>query len=173
MGTGVLGRELEANRELTIVVLVCAELALCGVHFTIENPLSSYAYRTELFQCLNEAVDISMIDFDQCLYGLTFPDCGEGAFCKKPTRIAGTSQAFHALHARCPGTEPGHTHVRAWGSVKIEGKSSSRTGRAGRCPPDLCRRWAQAVRVVVKVPAQVLDRPHLAALRDKVRGMLR
>ncbi len=55
MGTGVLGRELEANSELSIVVRAGGELALNGIHFTVENPLSSYDFRTELFHCLKNA----------------------------------------------------------------------------------------------------------------------
>lgn len=171
-GDGSLGREIEANRELRVVVLVCAELALAGVHFTVENPLSSYAYKTELFQSLCELTDAVCVDFDQCCYGLAFPDSDENTFCKKPTRVVGSSQAFRALQVQCPGIGPHHQHVRAWGSVRVGGKVASRTSLAGRYPPALCRSWALASLSAIAAPAKVHDRPRLVALRDKVRALL-
>ncbi len=106
-----------------IDILVCAELAFEGVHFAVENPLSSYAFRTELFQCLTDLTNVVVVDLDQCCYGLNFFECERGSVRKKPTRIVGTSRAFQALHLRCPGTRPDHRQVRTWGNVRADGKT--------------------------------------------------
>ncbi len=98
-----MARELSANRELALVVVVCAELALVGKHFCVENPRTSYAFVTDIWIKLCSAVCVFAIDIDQCAYGLSFPDCSEKQFCRKASRVMTSCTALSQMARACPG----------------------------------------------------------------------
>ena len=58
-----------------------------------------------------------------------------------------------------------HLHVRAWGSVRVEGRSVCLSAAAGRYPTNLCSTWAQAASEGLVTPPAVQSTFCLGALR--------
>ncbi len=171
-GALVLTREREANRELALVVLVCAELALAGRNFCVENPRTSYAFVTDLWSELCSAVPVFAVDIDQCAYGLAFTDSSEKQFCKKPTRIMTSCALLTQVARACPGISDEHEHIRAWGSFKVDGRTKSRASAAGAYPESLCRAWAQAMTSSPCVPPKLRSSAALAKVRARALAAL-
>ena len=148
-GDGSLAREVEANEELRQVVELCHLAAKSRVYFSIENPSNSYILYTHEIKQLLKLTNAQVFVFDQCCYGLNFPDSQSHEFCKKPTAIITNMPGLAKISRRCPGISNQHKHVYAWGAMKASdvpfGSSLKRAAAAGTYPAALCNEWASLV----------------------------
>lgn len=141
VGDGSLERERIGNEILSRTIHLCRLLHKHGSFFTLENPLTSYAWKMpNLFSLVMDTKCTEAV-LDQCQYGLRLPDNrGVAGLAQKPTRFAGTLPGLEKLSKRCPHD---HTHVQVIGKVKIAGTWHKRSTRAGAYPPQLCSQYAK------------------------------
>ena len=142
-GNGTLKRENDGNEILSQVLRLIKVLAESNNRWSIENPHSSFLFRQVGIVQLIENDDVHEAVFDQCEYGLTFPDCLRGERCKKRTRVIGNFPEIRTLNLDCSGT---HAHVHALGGVSTEHGWKRRSKLAGSYPADLCKAWARALK---------------------------
>jgi hypothetical protein len=139
-GDGTLARELRGNEIMRRVVKLINILEQAGNRWSLENPRSSYLFRQEeIVEIIERPTTISVV-FDQCMYGLTFPDAPVGSYCRKSSRVISNLAELEKLHVRCDGT---HDHIHAIGSFKDKFGWHRRTKAAGAYPPALCAKWAR------------------------------
>ena len=89
----------------------------------------------------------TIVDFDQCSFGLQLPGAQPHQFCQKSTRLIGSIPTLKKLEQKCPGKSSSHVHDHAFGSASIVGpdgqrKTLSKAGAAGIYPVGLCKPWA-------------------------------
>ncbi len=146
LGNGTLPREIKGNLQLAQMMKLVFFYLACGISFSIENPRSSYIWKTEAMRSLIERADVYVVDLDMCAYCLRPPDYRPGAAdirVRKPTRIVTNLSCLRHLARRCDGN---HQHQVCLGTVRNrEGKVVRRSTAAGAYPPSLCRRWAALV----------------------------
>lgn len=121
---------------------LCRLLHEHGSLFTLENPKTSYAWKTQAMRQLVADCHCQQADFDQCQFGLTMPltACVTG-LALKPTRVVGTLPHLDMLVRRC---KHDHEHVAVIGGGKHQGKWRKRSELAGAYPPGLCLGFAKA-----------------------------
>lgn len=102
-----------------VLVVFAVELAwmqlLRGLHFILENPLTSMAWQLdEMQELLNEPM-VHRVVIDQCYFGLMNE---HGELHRKPTQLVTSSQVLVSkmLGCRCRG---GHTHAPVIGGSKV------------------------------------------------------
>ena len=131
------------NRLLLFTVRFCCWLAERGCWFSIENPTTSFAWSHPAMKRLTKLKGVRLVRFDQCEYGLTFPDARADQRCKKDTMLL-TNAPLDSLARKCQGT---HEHIACMGGVRTSEGWRSRSSLAGRYPKNLCTRWARLASV--------------------------
>ena len=143
----VRDREALGNQQSEYVEELCDTAAEHGPHFSIENPDPSFLWESAAIARLNARWILYGVVFDQCCYGLQFPDSSPAEFCRKRTRILTTCPHLATrLSASCPGVSDTHKHVQALGTCKVNGRTVKRAALAAAYPPKLCAEWARAIR---------------------------
>ena len=142
-GDGTLARETRGNEIMRRVVKLINLLEKAGNKWSIENPQSSYIFKQlEIIDLMQRPTTISVV-FDQCMYGLTFPDAPAGSYCRKTSRILSNLAELEQLQVRCDGS---HEHIHAIGGYKDESGWHKRAKAAGAYPSSLCAKWAKICR---------------------------
>lgn len=142
LGNGTIAREIKGNEIMHRTIHLCHLLHAHGSLFTLENPLTSYAWRTPAMVDLIEKCGCHKVVFDQCQYGLQIPgELGELGLALKPTAMVGTLPHLNMLEKRCQHDRP---HVAVVGGVKHQGKWQRRSQLAGAYPSRLRHRLAAA-----------------------------
>ncbi len=173
LGTGVLARETQANRELAFVVVACCDLCARGAYFSLENPRDSYVFGAPLWLELVDVVGLVGAVFDQCAYGLRLDPSRPSVFSRKPTRVVHNIPELACLSRKCPGVCRSHVHERVWGSLVVNGQRKSRTQLAGTYPGELCCVWAQSIKNLNQASWPIPDPNRLRALRARAMAALR
>ena len=148
-GDGSLERERAANVLVGWIVELII-IAVChNCHFSIENPKHRHLFRCEYFLELERILKFYHACFDQCTYGLRFPDSSPSEYCMKSSRVVSSLPHIVELNRKCLGISKDHQHVHAWGSCSVsvgsKSKSLNRAGVVGAHPRQLCSRWAKAL----------------------------
>lgn len=142
MGNGSVKREVVGNTIMLRTLKLCQILHNNGSFFTLENPLSSYAWKTPAMLTLFKRCACKIVHFDQCQYGLRIPATeNTSGLALKPTTMAGTLPFLHLLGRRC---QKNHEHVAVIGGVRHKGKWRKRSELAGSYPFRLCQAIAKA-----------------------------
>lgn len=142
LGDNTLKRERVGNEILRRTVHLCDLLAKHGSFFALENPHTSFAWKTPFLTALAKRWNCASIDLDQCAFGLKIPDqTGKLGLAKKPTRFLGNMPNLHRLARHCTHD---HVHVAVLGGVRWEGKWQKRSTLVGSYPAALCRAYARA-----------------------------
>lgn len=141
-----------------VLVVFAVELAwmqlLRGLHFILENPLTSVAWQLdEMQELLNEPM-VHRVVIDQCHFGLMNE---HGELHRKPTQLVTSSQVLVSkmLGCRCRG---GHTHAPVIGGSKV-------TRPAGHYPKALASAMVSAMQDQFNFETKslyVLDEPYEA-----------
>ena len=85
----------------------------------MENPKTSYAWKTPPMIQLLEDCTCTIVSLDQCMYGLKIPDDDSNlGLALKPTIFAGTMPNLGNLERGCNHQ---HRHVSVTGGVKFKG----------------------------------------------------
>ena len=135
-GDGSLDREKKGNELAWRTIYLCKILHEHGSFFTIENPLTSYAWHSKAMHNLVSETHATFVRFDQCCYNLKLPDShGVLGLAKKPTLILGSVPGLQMLGRCCNGN---HAHVQVIGGVKTKKGWQRRSTLAGRYPKSLC-----------------------------------
>lgn len=141
LGDGTVKREVLGNEIMHRTTHLCQLLHNNGSFFTIENPLSSYAWKTPAMVSLASQCAAQWVKFDQCQYGLKIPLTPyEMGLALKPTMMMGTLPHLDRLHRRCCRV---HQHVAVIGGVRYQGKWRKRSELAGSYPSQLCHSIAK------------------------------
>ena len=115
-----------------------------GIPFTVENPVDSLLWRSAEMQALKLNDNVSDVVLDQCMFSLRPPDWSPGhkqdLRVRKRTRVVGTVANLVSIKRMC---DKQHEHCEAIESVRVHGKTVSRTKAAGVYPPTLCRKLAE------------------------------
>eukprot|EP00438_Fugacium_kawagutii_P028648 Skav214648 [mRNA] locus=scaffold1660:52599:54713:- [translate_table: standard] len=136
LGTGKLKREIIGNEIMHRTIHLCHLLHKHGSLFTLENPLTSYAWVTPAMLDLIHSSGAQQVVFDQCRYGLHIPKTEDVmGLALKPTKMVGTLPNMFNLNRRCSHQ---HEHVAVIGGVKHQGKWQKRSHLAGAYPVQLC-----------------------------------
>ena len=136
LGDGSVKRERIGNEIMHRTLHLCHLLHKHGSKFTLENPRTSFAWKTPKMLELISKCDCTIVHFDQCQYGLKIPDQhGVLGLAKKSTTMVGTMPDLHKLYRVCDHT---HLHVPVVGGVKHNGKWQKRSTLAGTYPGSLC-----------------------------------
>lgn len=102
LGNGILPREVKGNKIMHRTLYLCRLLHEHGSFFTLENPRTSYAWKTPAMRQLVTDCDCKQADFDQCQFGLTIPlTAGVIGLALKPTRVVGTLPHLDMLVRQC------------------------------------------------------------------------
>ena len=142
LGDNSLDREKKGNEILRRTVHLCNILADNGSFFTMENPLSSFAWKIPFLVKLARRWGCSEVPLDQCMFGLKIPGLeGSLGLAKKPTKFLGNMPHLDLLARRCSHS---HEHVAVLGGVKFGGKWQRRSTLAGSYPRALCTAYARA-----------------------------
>ena len=142
LGDGSLKRERDGNEILRRTLYLCQLLHDHGSFFTLENPLTSLAWKVQDMQDMIERCNCKCVRLDQCQFGLQIPDeKGRLGLAKKPTLFVGTLPNLEWLNQRC---QHQHDHVAVLGGVKVQGKWKRRSQLAGSYPRELCRAYVRA-----------------------------
>ena len=148
-GDGSLQREIIANGEAEYVAELCRAAYLHDCHFSIENPGNSYLFLYPPIVALMNDFNLFLIDFDQCCFGLTFPDAKKHEYCQKHTKLLTSLCALKELNVRCPGLSNQHRHIQAWGSIDraflAPSEPRKRATWAGAYPVRLCDQWTALI----------------------------
>lgn len=135
-GAGCNKNEVKGNEIFHRTLHLCKLLYEHGSFFTMENPLTSYAWRMPLYLETKKSCSITEVVLDQCSYGLSIPDTdGELGLAKKATIFCGNLPGLESLGRRCLKN---HKHVQVIGGVKWKGKWVRRSTLAGSYPYRLC-----------------------------------
>ena len=139
LGKGNLNREIQGNEILHRTLYLCHLLAEHGSFFTLENPLTSFAWKIPGMQKLIHDHSCTTVILDQCMYHLRVPDnSGKLRLAKKSTIFLGTLPGLEKLARRCSGC---HRHIQVIGGVKYNGKWTRRSQIAGAYPKPLCKAY--------------------------------
>lgn len=139
LGDGTLKREVLGNKILERTTRLCMILHQHNSFFTLENPLTSFAWKTFYIRNLVKATGCTEAVLDQCMYGLSIPNQqGLAGLAKKPTKFLGTMPMLDLLSTRCNRFHP---HVAVLGTVKVAGKWRKRSQLAGSYPSKLCTEY--------------------------------
>ena len=148
----------------SVGVVFAAELAwmqlLRGLHFILDNPLTSMAWQLdEMQELLNEPM-VHRVVIDQCYFGLMNE---HGELHRKPTQLVTSSQVLVSkmLGCRCQG---GHTHAPVIGGSKV-------TRPAGHYPRALASAMVSAMQDQFNFETKslyVLDEPYEALAVEEV-----
>ena len=142
LGDGTVHRENVGNEILHRTLYLCELLHKHGSFFTLENPLSSFAWKIPRMRKMLDACQCAVADLDQCEYGLKIPDkFGIWGLAKKPTKFLGTMPNIGFLARKCSKQ---HDHIAVLGGVKVQGKWQKRSQLAGSYPKRLCEAYAKA-----------------------------
>ena len=140
-GTGSNRNEVKGNEIFHRTLHLCKLLHENGSFFTMENPLTSYAWKMPLYLKIKETCSVTEVILDQCFYGLSIPDtCGRLGLAKKPTIFCGNLPGLEKLGQRCVKN---HQHVQVIGGVRWKGRWVRRSTLAGSYPHRLCRAYHQ------------------------------
>ena len=144
MGDGSLVREKKGNLQLAQVARMIKSLLSRGAYFPLENPSSSFLFKTEVICEILKSESCFLVTFDQCMYGLVPPDRipGVDRRVEKSTTILTNIPQLKQLQRSCDGQ---HVHVQAIGHVKLASGSVSRARVAGAYPLKLCAAWAKGI----------------------------
>lgn len=114
LGDETVTREVTGNEIMRRALYLCKLLHEHGSFFTLENPLTSYAWQTpKMLELMRDSLCRQVV-FDQCQYGLKIPSVDNSlGLALKPTTMLGILPFLERLEKRC-----GHTHT---------------CGRFGRC----------------------------------------
>ena len=139
LGKGNLNREIQGNEILHRTLYLCHLLAEHGSFFTLENPLTSFAWKIPGMQKLIHDHSCTTVILDQCMYHLRVPDnSGKLRLAKKSTIFLGSLPGLEKLARRCSGC---HRHIQVIGGVKYNGKWTRRSQIAGAYPKPLCKAY--------------------------------
>eukprot|EP00438_Fugacium_kawagutii_P016231 Skav211918 [mRNA] locus=scaffold1200:96943:99030:- [translate_table: standard] len=142
LGDGSVRREVVGNEILHRTLHLCKLLHDHGSFFTLENPLTSYAWKIPEMRDTMSSCKCTRVDLDQCEYGLSIPDhLGVLGLAKKPTTFTGTMPFMSRLSRKCSRT---HEHVPVLGGVRHNGKWQKRSQLAGSYPVRLCQAYVRA-----------------------------
>jgi len=139
-GNGSLAREILGNELLSRGLRIIRALEDAGNYWSVENPQSSYLFKQAAVERLRAEDTCIEAVFDQCMYGLKFPDSSKDVFCRKATRVISNISHLGGLVRRC---DRNHLHEHAIGSVWTHSGWQKRTKLAGRYPVPLCQKWAE------------------------------
>ena len=140
-GDDSLQRERLGNQILRRTIHLCHLLHAHGSFFTLENPLSSWAWKMPEMCHLLSSTGSKIISLDQCMLGLKIPhNNGVMRATKKPTIFAGTMPHLEGLSIRCSHD---HEHVAVLGGVKWGNKWQKRSSLAGNYPARLCQTYSR------------------------------
>jgi hypothetical protein len=144
--SNALPRETKGNEQLKAVIYLCRLLHLHGCLFSIENPLSSFIWKTVYFLQLVDLCNDNMffIDLHMCAFNLQLPGAEPYHYCRKATRIACNFYELKSIRRVCPGLSQFHRHDHAMGSILIDGQRYSKAKAAGCYSVQLCAAWAAA-----------------------------
>ena len=131
-GDDTLDRENKGNELAWRTIYLCKILHEHGSFFTIENPLTSYAWHLKAMLNLISVTKAKFVRFDQCCYNLKIPDShGALGLAKKATLILGSVPGLEKLGRCCDGS---HAHVQVIGGANIKKGWQRRSTLAGRYP---------------------------------------
>ena len=140
LGTGVLDREIKGNEIWHRTIYLCQLLHDHGSFFSLENPLTSFAWKFPKYLELVKRTGLLEVHLDQCCYNLRIPDSsGKLGLAKKPTQFSGSLPGLSRLGRRCNRL---HEHVPVIGGVRFKGKWVRRSQLAGAYPKKLCLAYA-------------------------------
>lgn len=141
MGDGTLKRERVGNEIMKRTIHLCRLLHKHGSFFTLENPKTSYAWKTSHMSQLLSDCDCAIAQLDQCMYGLRIPDSDNKlGLAFKPTIFAGILPSLDRLARNCSHQ---HKRVAVVGGVRRNGKWCKRSQLAGAYPRRLCTSYAK------------------------------
>lgn len=142
MGNGSLRREKLGNEIMLRTTHLCHLLHKHGSFFTLENPKTSWAWKTPAMKQLMATCNCAVVSFDQCRFGLQIPGLsGKLGLARKPTTMVGTLPNLRHLARTCDHT---HEHAAVIGSVKHKGVWQKRSTLAGSYPHQLCTAYARS-----------------------------
>ena len=157
-GCDLDARRREGLRHLRTTLAAVQLQVQMGLHATMENPLSSMAWKEPAMARETTLPHWHAVRLDQCAMGLTGPG---GGLHLKPTSIRTTCpQMAAAMSRRCSGDHPHET---------VEGQA---TGLSAMYPPKLAMAIASVV-VPTKVGGGSLTPNSLVALANGVRSWKR
>eukprot|EP00435_Cladocopium_sp_Y103_P019288 s2614_g4.t1 len=132
---------LLGNIFLFRTVEACRLVFVLGGNFSIENPLLSLMWQTEVIHQLIRETRALALDFDQCAFG---------APSVKPTRLLCSTDLLDDICVRCPGN---HVHVKLKGKVRdpATGKLIFKTKAAQVYP------WALCASLAINIAALYVD----------------
>ena len=138
-GNNTLLREKIGNEIARRTFYLCKILYENGNFFTIENPKTSLAWDLKELKHLESLVGVSIVEFDQCEYGLKIPAAdGKEGLAKKATRIIGNLPHLSCLNRTCGKN---HHHVHVIGGVRTSSGWKRRSELAGAYPRNLCAQY--------------------------------
>ena len=96
MGTGELEREKKGNEIWHRTIYLCQLLHDHGSFFSLENPLTSFAWKFPKYLELCKRTGAIEVYLDQCCYNLRIPDSsGNLGLARKPTQFVGSMADIH------------------------------------------------------------------------------
>ena len=141
-----LARERLGNQQLIAAEQLIDCLNTHSIPWTLENPHDSFIWLTQQLGNYIATPFCRLALFDQCMYKLRPPDQefypDKDLRVRKRTKILGSLPGLESLNILC---DRKHTHVAAFGSVRIHGKRIVRAAAAGAYPFPLCRKIADIV----------------------------
>ena len=138
-GNGTLLREKIGNELARRTCYLCMILLKQGNFFTIENPRTSLAWYLKELKQLGSEVGVSVVEFDQCEYGLKIPEAdGKEGLAKKATKVMGNLPHLSLLSRTCGKN---HHHVQVIGGVRTSSGWKRRSELAGAYPRALCAQY--------------------------------
>lgn len=133
-------RQVIGNEIVHRTVNLCRLLHEHGSFLTLENPLSSYAWKAPAVIDLALQCSCTTAHLDQCRFGLRIPgEQGGMGLAVKPTKIMGTLPYINQLNCRC---NKDHSHIAVIGGVRHKWRKRSQL--AGSYPIRLCSAIAKA-----------------------------
>jgi hypothetical protein len=144
-GSCILPREIEGNLQAQFVATVCELIHEAAGYFYVENPASSYIFKSSWFRKLYSRVPIYTANLHQCAYGLILPGAQPHLYCRKHTHIISNDPAVTELTRLCPGFSLLHQHEHAWGQRIVQGTSHKLTTEAGHYPLALANEIARVI----------------------------
>ena len=111
--------------------------AQAGCFVSLENPAGSYLWKHPGILALLRSPEFSVVQFDQCMYGLRSPPGSEfREIWRKPTCLLSNFPDPSRLVRTCDGT---HAHTQVFGRIKVHSKPFLRSKLAGHYPVPFCR----------------------------------
>ena len=112
----LIAREVAGNRDAKLAADLCLLLVKSGAHFSIENPKGSLVFHSAPFATLKGRTTVFEVSFEQCAFGLCFPDSAWNDFCRKATTFWSSIPDIANLERHCPRISATHKHVHAFGT---------------------------------------------------------